>query len=59
LNGCKNWSLKLSEGYRLKVFGNRVLRVILGPKREDVAGGWRELHNEALHSFAIYQILLG
>jgi hypothetical protein len=31
------------------VFGNRVLRTF-GPKREEVAGGWRRLHNEELHT---------
>jgi hypothetical protein len=33
----------------LKVFENRVLRRIFGPKREKVAGGWRSVHNEELH----------
>jgi hypothetical protein len=32
------------------VFGNRVLRRIFGPKREEVVGGWRRLHNEELHN---------
>jgi hypothetical protein len=32
------------------VFGNRVLRRIFGSKREEVAGGWRRLHNEELHN---------
>jgi hypothetical protein len=32
------------------VFENRVLRKIFGPKREEVAGGWRRLHNEELHN---------
>jgi hypothetical protein len=32
------------------VFENRVLRRIFGPKRDEVAGGWRKLHNEELHS---------
>jgi hypothetical protein len=32
------------------VFQNRVLRRIFGPKREEVAGGWRRLHNEELHN---------
>jgi hypothetical protein len=36
--------------YRLKVFENRVRRRIFGPKREEVAGGWRRLHNEELHN---------
>jgi hypothetical protein len=38
----------LREGYRLKVFENRVLRKIFGPKTED--GSWRKLHNDELHS---------
>jgi hypothetical protein len=33
----------------LRVFENRVLRRIFGPKRDEVTGGWRELHNEELH----------
>jgi hypothetical protein len=33
------------------VFGNRVLRRIFGPKRDEVAGSWRKLHNEELHNF--------
>jgi hypothetical protein len=32
------------------VFENRVLRRIIGPKRDEVAGGWRKLHNEELHN---------
>jgi hypothetical protein len=34
---------------RLRIFENRVLRRIFGPKRDEVAGGWRKLHNEELH----------
>jgi hypothetical protein len=34
----------------LRAFENRVLRRIFGPKREEVAGGWRRLHNEELHN---------
>jgi hypothetical protein len=33
------------------VFENRVLRRIFGPKRDEVTGGWRELHNEELHNW--------
>jgi hypothetical protein len=33
----------------LKVFENKVLRRIFGPKRDEVAGGWRKLHNEELY----------
>jgi hypothetical protein len=36
------------EEHRLRVFENRVLRRIFGPKRDEVKGGWRELHNEKL-----------
>jgi hypothetical protein len=32
------------------VFENRVLRRIFGPKRDEVTGGWRKLHNEELHN---------
>jgi hypothetical protein len=42
--------LLIAEGYRLRVCENRVLRRIFGPKREEVAGGWRRLHNEKLHN---------
>jgi hypothetical protein len=43
------WSLTLREEHRLKVFENRVLRKIFGPKRDEVTGEWRKLHNEGLH----------
>jgi hypothetical protein len=36
--------------YKLRVFENRVLRRIFGPKRNGVTGGWRKLHNEELHN---------
>ena len=48
LYGCENWSLTLREERRLRVFGNRVLRRVFGPKRDDVPGEWRKLHNEEL-----------
>jgi hypothetical protein len=50
LYGYETWSLILSEEHRLGVFENRVLRGIFGPKREEVVGGWRRLHNEELHN---------
>jgi hypothetical protein len=46
---CGTWSLTLREEHRLKVFENRVLRRIFGPKRDEVTGEWRKLHNEELH----------
>jgi hypothetical protein len=50
LYGCETWSLTLREEHRLRVFQNRVLRRIFGPKRDDVTGDWKELHNEELHN---------
>jgi hypothetical protein len=41
--------LTLREEHRLKVFENRVLRRIFGPRRDKVTGEWRKLHNEELH----------
>jgi hypothetical protein len=43
-------SLTLREEHRLRVFENRVLRRIFGPKRDEMTGGWRKLHNEELHN---------
>jgi hypothetical protein len=49
LYGCEILSLTLREEHRLSVFENRVLRRIFGPKRDEVTGEWRKLHNEELH----------
>jgi hypothetical protein len=46
LYGCETWSLTIREERRLRVFENRVLRKIFGPKRDEVTGEWRKLHNE-------------
>jgi hypothetical protein len=43
LCGCELKSLKLKEEHRLRVFENRVLRRIFGPKRDEVMGGWRKV----------------
>ena len=48
LYGCETWLLILREECRLKVFENRVVRGIFGPKRDEVTGEWRKLHNEEL-----------
>jgi hypothetical protein len=48
LYGYEAWSLTLREEHRLRVFENRVLRRIFGPKRDEVTGEWRKLHNEEL-----------
>jgi hypothetical protein len=51
LYGCEIWSLTLREEQRLRVFENRVLRRIFGPKRGEVTGQWRKLHSGELHNF--------
>jgi hypothetical protein len=47
--GCETWSLTLREERRLRVFENMVLRRIFGPRRDDVMGEWRRLHNDKLN----------
>ena len=47
--GCETWSLTLREKRRLRVFENKVLRGIFAPKRDEVTGQWRKLHNEELN----------
>jgi hypothetical protein len=49
LYGCETWFLTLREENRLRVFENSVLRRIFGPKRDEVTGERRKLHNEELH----------
>jgi hypothetical protein len=49
LYGCETWSLTLREEHRLRVFKYRVLRRTFGPKRDEVTGEWRGLHNEELN----------
>jgi len=49
LYGRESWSRTLREEHRLRVFENRVLRRIFGPKRDEVTGEWRRLHNEELY----------
>jgi hypothetical protein len=44
LHGCETWSLTL------RVFENKVLRRIFGPKRDEVMGEWRKIHNEELRN---------
>jgi hypothetical protein len=48
LHRCETWSPTLRKEHRLRVFENRVLRRIFGPKRDEMTGGWRKLHNEEL-----------
>jgi hypothetical protein len=56
--GCEIWSLTLREEHRLRVFETRVLRRIFGPKRDEVTGEWRKLHNEELRdSYSLPSII--
>ena len=48
--GCETWSLTLREERRLRVFENRVLKRIFVPRRDEVTGEWRKLHNEELNN---------
>jgi len=50
LYGCETWSLALREERRLRVFENRALRRIFGPKRDKVTGEERKLHNDELNN---------
>ena len=47
--GYEKWSLTLRSELRLRAFENRVLRRIFGPRRDEVTGEWRKLHNEELN----------
>jgi hypothetical protein len=50
LCGCETWSPTLREEHWLRVFENRVLRRIFGPKRDEIIGSWGKLLNEELHN---------
>ena len=50
--GCETWSLTPRDERRLIVLENRVLRRIFGPKRNEVKGEWRKLHNEELNDLS-------
>ena len=49
LYGSETWSLALQEERKLRVFENRVLRKIFGPRSDEATGEWRRLHNEELN----------
>jgi hypothetical protein len=49
LNGCETGFLTLREEHMLRVFENMMLRKIFGPKRDELTGEWRRLHNEELY----------
>ena len=50
LYGCETWSVALREKHGIRVFENTVLRRIFGPKREQLTGKWRRLHNKELYT---------
>jgi hypothetical protein len=54
----ETWSFPLRGEHRLRVFENRVLRRIFGPKGKEVAGGWRRLHNEELRNLYTSQSII-
>jgi hypothetical protein len=56
--GCETWSLTLREEHRMRMFKNKVLRRICGPKRDEVVGGRGKIHNEELHNlYALLNII--
>jgi hypothetical protein len=59
LYGCEAWSLTLREERRLKVFQNRVLRRMLGPKRDEVTGNGENYIMRSLIICTPYPILYG
>jgi hypothetical protein len=59
LYGCETWSLTLREECRLKVSENRMRRRIFGPKRDELTGGWRKLHDKELQNFCFTRYSLG
>jgi hypothetical protein len=59
LYGCETLSLALREECRLRVFENRVLKRIFGPKRDEVTEEWRRLHNKELMLCTPHQISFG
>jgi hypothetical protein len=59
LYGCETWCLTSREQHRLRVFENRVLRRIFGPKRDEVTRSWRKLHNGELHDLYFSPCIIG
>jgi hypothetical protein len=57
LYGCETWLLTFREENRLRVFENRVLRRIFGPRRDKVIREWRKLHNEEINDLYSSPIL--
>jgi len=49
LYGCETWSMALEERRRMRVFENRALRIIFGPRGDEVTGERGKMHNEELN----------
>jgi hypothetical protein len=54
LYGFETWSHTLWEECRLRIFENRVLRRVFWPKRDELTGEWRRLHNKELYNLREY-----
>ena len=54
---CETWSLTLREERKLRVFENMVLMRIFGPRKNEVTGEWRRLHNGELND--LYTLMMG
>jgi len=59
LYGCETWSLMLRKERMMRLFENRVLRRIFGPKRDEVTGKWRKLHNKGANDLYCSPKLIG
>jgi hypothetical protein len=59
LYGGETWCLTLRDESKFRMFVNRVLRKLHGPKRDEVTGGWRKLLNEELHNFYCFSSCIG
>jgi hypothetical protein len=51
---CETWSLTLREEHRLRVFENRIVRRVFGPKRDEVMGEWRMFYNVELRILYLF-----
>jgi hypothetical protein len=59
LYGCETWSVTVRDEHKLRVFEDRVLRRIFGPKRDGVTGGWTKPYNEELHNLHSSPSIIG